>query len=70
MSKHEDWYIECILRQNDSISLYNITNIVQEHRLLVSKATIWHWQLEVDLDSYITADKLRSNAENIAKRLK
>jgi len=68
-TQRENWYIKCALKQNDSIPLRNVTNIVRDHGILVSEATIWHQRSEIGLGSYITAEKCGLHAENFAKRL-
>ena len=65
---HENQYIEHALKQNDSISLCDITNIIREHGVPVFEATIQCQRLEMGLSSYIAAEKPRLYAENIAKR--
>src|SRR5579859_2433275 len=65
----EDRYIERALKQNDSIPLHDITNIVRECGLLVSETTIRRWRSEAGLGSYIAAEKPGLHVENVAKRL-
>src|SRR5579859_783730 len=68
-TQREDRYIERALKQNNSIPLHDITNIVQERGLLVSETTIQRQRSEAGLSSYIAAEKPGLRVENIAKRL-
>ena len=68
-TQREDRYIERALKQNDSIPLRDITNIVREHGVPVSEATIRRRRSEVGLGSYIAAEKPGLRAENVAERL-
>jgi len=49
--------------------LHDITNIVQEHGLRISEATIRRRRSEAGLGSYIAAEKPGLHAENVVKRL-
>jgi len=68
-TQREDRYIERALKQNDSIPLRDITNIVREHGVPVSEATIRRRRSEAGLGSYIAAEKPGLRAENVAERL-
>jgi len=65
----EDRYIERALKQNDSIPLCDITNIVRERGLPVLEATVWRRRSEPGLCSYVAAKKPGLRIENIAKTL-
>ena len=68
-TQRENQYIERALKQNNSIPLHDITNIVQEHGLWISEATIRRRRSEWGLGSYIAAEKPGLHAENVVKRL-
>ena len=57
MTEHEDQYIERIIKQNDLLPLQNITHIVSDKVVLVSKTTVQCRRSEADLGSYIAAKK-------------
>ena len=67
--EHKDQYIEHVIKQTHSLPLQDITNIVSNKVLPVSKTTIQCWHSEAGLGSYITAKKLDLHVENIVKRL-
>jgi hypothetical protein len=69
-SEREDRYIEHIIKQNDSLPLQDITNIVSNKVLPISEATVRHWRSEASLGSYIVAEKPGLHVGNVAKRLK
>jgi hypothetical protein len=62
----EDRYIERALKQNESIPLRDISNIIG---LPISERTIRRRRSESGLGSYIAAEKPGLRPENIAKRL-
>jgi hypothetical protein len=64
----EDRYIERALKQNDSIPLRDITNIVRDHGIPISKATLSRRRSEVGLGSYVAAEKPGLRKENVIKR--
>jgi transposase len=65
----EDRYIERIIKQNDSVPLRDITNIVAQKVLPISKSTLIRRRSEAGLGSYIAAKKPGLRAENVEKRL-
>jgi hypothetical protein len=65
-SEREDRYILCTLRQNNDLSLQDITNKLA---LGISQTTLRRWRSEAGLGSYIAAKKPGLSAENIHKRL-
>ena len=65
----EDQYIEQVLKQNDSLPLREITNIVGQKVAPISTMTLSHRRSEVGLGSYIAAEKPGLQAENVKKRL-
>lgn len=68
-TRREDRYIERALKQNNSIPLHDITNIVRESGLPISETTIRRRRSESGLGSYVAAEKPGLRIENIAKRL-
>ena len=65
-TKLQDQHIECVLKENDSVPLHDITNLIG---LLISRWTLTrHWS-EMSLGSFIAAQKPGLQAENVAKRL-
>src|SRR5438045_2055497 len=62
-TKHEDQYIERVLKQNDHLPLQDITNIAE---FPISHWTVAHHWSEAGLGSYITAEKPGLQHENIA----
>jgi len=68
-SEREDRYIERVIKQNDSLPLRDITNIVSDKVLPISEATVRRRRSEAGLGSYIAAEKPGLRAENVAKRL-
>src|SRR5579859_4578398 len=65
-TEHEDQYIEEALKQNDSLPLHDITNIIG---LPISETTARRRRSETGLENYITAEKLGLHDANVAKRL-
>jgi len=65
-TEREDRYIERALKQNNSLPLRDITNIIG---LPISENTIRRRRSEAGLGSYIAAEKPGLRAENITKRL-
>src|SRR5579871_3127185 len=59
---HEDRYIKCALKQNDSLPLHDITNIIG---LPISERTVRRRRSEAGLGSYIVAEKPRLREENV-----
>ena len=66
-SEHEDRYIEHVIKQNDSLPLWDITNIVSNKVLPISEATVQHRHSEAGLSSYIAAEKPGLRLANVAK---
>ena len=66
----KNWYIERALKQNNSLPLHDITNIIQDHGLQISEALIRRRRWEAGLDSYFAIEKPGLHAENVIKRLK
>jgi hypothetical protein len=62
----EDWYIERALKQNDTLPLCDITNIIQ---LPISERTVRRRWSEAGLESYVAAEKPGLWKENVIKRL-
>lgn len=65
----EDRYIERVLKQNDSLPLRDITNIVSQKVVPISTMTLSRRRSEAGLGSYIAAEKPGLRAENVEKRL-
>src|SRR5579859_1797431 len=65
-TEREDRYIERALKQNNSLPLRDITNIIG---LPISENTVRRRRSEAGLGSYIAAEKPGLRAENVAKRL-
>jgi DNA-binding Lrp family transcriptional regulator len=65
-TNREDRYIERALKQNNSLPLRDITNIIG---LPISERTVRRRRSEVGLKSYIAAEKPGLRDENVAKRL-
>ena len=65
-TQREDRYIERALKQNDSVPLRDITNIVG---LPISERTVRRRRSEAGLGSYIAAEKPGLRHENVVKRL-
>ena len=65
-TKRENRYIECALKQNDHLSLQDITNITG---FPISRWTVARRRSEAELSSYIAAEKPGLQPENIAARL-
>jgi len=69
-TKREDRYIVRSIKQNDSLPLSDITNIVSNKLdVPISTTTIRRRRSEAGLGSYIAAEKPGLRAENVAKRL-
>jgi len=68
-TEYEDRYIECIIKQNDLLPLQDITNIVSNKVLPVSKTMVRRRHSEAGLGSYIVTKKPGLHIENIIKRL-
>ena len=65
----EDRYIKHILNQNKFLPLRDITNIVSQKIIPISKTTLSRRRSEADLESRIAAQKPALHKENIVKRL-
>jgi len=65
-TKHEDRYIERALKQNNSLPLHDITNIMG---LPVSHWTVTRHRSEIGLGSNIAANKPGLHNVNVEKRL-
>lgn len=59
-------YIERALKQNNSLPLRNLTNIIG---LPISERSIRHWGSEAGLESYIAAENPGLYVESIAKKI-
>lgn len=68
-TEREDRYIERALKQNMSLPLKDITNIVNNNGIPISMATLRRRRSEAGLGSYVAAEKPALRPENIAKRL-
>jgi hypothetical protein len=68
-TEREDRYIERALKQNDSLPLRDITNILQNRGLNISETTLRRRRSEAGLGSYVAAEKPGLRVENVAKRL-
>jgi len=68
-TQREDRYIERVIKQNDSLPLRDITNIISNKLLPISEATVRRRRSESGLGSYVAAEKPGLRVENIAKRL-
>ena len=68
-TQREDRYIERALKQNDSIPLRDITNIIQNNGLPISETTVRRRRSEVGLGSYVAVKKPGLRKENVVKRL-
>ena len=66
-TNHEDRYIKRVLKQNNSVLLRDITNIIQNDGLVISERTLRCRRSEVRLRSYIAAEKPGLHIENVAK---
>jgi DDE superfamily endonuclease/Transposase len=66
-TEREDRYIERALKQNTSIPLRDITNILP---VKISETTLRRRRSEVGLGSYIAAEQPGLRPENVAQRLK
>ena len=66
MTEREDRYIEHALKQNNSLQLCDITNIIDAS---VSEHTVCRWWDEAGLGSYIVVEKPGLWSKNIAERL-
>jgi hypothetical protein len=65
-TKHEDRYIERALKQNNSLPLRDITNIIG---LPISERTVRRRRSEAGLGSYVATEKPGLSSQNVAKRL-
>jgi Transposase/DDE superfamily endonuclease len=65
-TEREDRYIVRALKQNDSIPLRDITNIIEPQ---ISETTLRRRRTEAGLGSYVSAEKPGLSPENVAKRL-
>jgi len=65
-TEREDRYMERALKQNNSLPLHDITNIIV---LPISETTVRRRRSEASLGSYIAAEKPGLRAENIVARL-
>jgi len=70
ITQHENQYIERALKQNNSLLLRDITNIISDKLLPISETTLRCQRSESELVSYVAAEKRGLRFENIAKRLK
>ena len=69
-SEREDRYIMRAIKQNNSLPLRDITNIVNDKLdVPISETTLRRRRSEGGLGSYIAAKKPGLSAENVAKRL-
>jgi hypothetical protein len=68
-TEREDRYIERVIKQNNSLPLQDITNIVSNKVLPISTATLRRRRSDAGLGSYIAAEKPGLHIENVAKRL-
>ena len=66
----KDRYIVCVIKQNNSLPLRDITNIINNKiDVSISETTLRWRRLEADLGSYIAMKKPGLSVENVAKRL-
>jgi len=65
-TRHEDQYIRCVLKQNPFLPLCNITNKIS---LPISEQTVHYRRLELDLGSYIAAEKPGLKLEHMNLRM-
>jgi hypothetical protein len=65
-TQREDRYIEQALKQNNSLPLHDITNIIG---LPISERTVGCHRSEAGLGSYVAAEKPGLRKENVVKRL-
>ena len=65
-TQREVRYIERTLKQNDSLLLRDITNII---RLPISERTVRRRRSEAELGSYVAAEKPGLQKETVIKRL-
>jgi len=69
-TEREDRYIIRSVKQNDTLPLRDITNIINNNLSEpISTTTIWRRRSEAGLDSYIAGQKPELSIENVAKRL-
>jgi len=70
ITEHKDQYIVHAIKQNNSLPLCDITNIINNKiNVPISETTLRRRRSEADLGSYIAVKKPRLSTENIAKRL-